>query len=336
MKKTIFTLLTALTPFSAHTFENTCYQETNYCNSFNSYCKWYIHTDYLYLNACRAGLDYAIETDKNETTLIVGPGEINQLHRKSNSGARIQVGYCFDCNADINLKYTFFQTEHSHRTHFCEGAGATRIHPGDSLMGPNHVKLADPQYQLKYNVVDGEMGSWFSHNGFLNVRPYIAFRYASINQDMKTLYQDEISIETHIKQSVDLQGYGIMAGADGRFNVCDCVFLVARAAGGALYGDFNYKTFIEDNRNETLMTRVDTYGSDCRTVLSTEVSLGLELDLCSICGKNLILALGYELHTWLGLADFPDFTGSQLSNKVMRDNNTLLLQGLFVRLGASF
>ena len=290
----------------------------------------------MYFNSCYSGLDYAVNTDNNETTLIVGPGEVNRVHDKWDSGARFNLGYCFECNTDINLRYTFFEMKNDHEKLFAQGAGATRSHPGDVLMAPNFLKIAHPEYQLKYNVIDFEMGSWSSQNCFLNTRPYIAFRYASIDQEMKTKYEDEVFVTTNIHQAVDLNGYGVMAGADARYNLCDCYFIVARVSGGARYGDFNYKTFIEDSRSTTTEIRVDTRGYDCHALLSTEVSLGLELNLCSICGKNFIFALGYELHTWLGLTDFPDFTGSAFSNKGMRDDQTLMLHGLFVRLGASF
>ena len=140
----------------------------------------------------------------------------------------------------------------------------------------------------------------------------------------------------HVKQKVDMNAYGVMMGADGRYHLCDCFYLTGRISSGALYGDFDYSNLQTEHISTTPKTLVDTWGHDCRAVFSSEVSIGLEFFLCDMCGSDLIFSFGYELHTMFDMVDFLDFSDDVSTSKVTRDNASLMLHGLFVRLGASF
>jgi Legionella pneumophila major outer membrane protein precursor len=302
-------------------------------------CDFTASVDYLYWNVCRSGLDTIISRDHGCEQSSKVLGDVHYIDHEWNSGFRVQLGYKCDDSYDLSLRYTHFKANPDQHISCIDGS-ATRLHPLMEAASCFQETSVDAEYDIKYNVLDLELGSWMKHGCNGHLRPFVGFRYASIDQEVDALYILPLPTPTHVyasKQTSDLDSYGVTLGFDFRHQLCDSFNVIGRVAGGAHYGDFSYATNQANIIDPCSVKQfVNVHGHDCRAVYSSEVAIGLEYDFCGFCGTDFSIAVGYELQTWHDLMDFQDFTDGDFPTKITRNDASLLLHGLFVRLGAEF
>lgn len=312
-------------------------------------CNNYMYGEFVYWYTCRSGLDYVIETDNPASTSLPNPGKILRPDNGWNSGFRVGFGQrCID-DKDIAFRYTYYQNTTADTRTFEDNhsGGATRLHPDISALADNpnlpNLNQAKMESYLGLNLVDIEIGAWSPKSFCLMIRPFGALRLSWIQHKLLTGYPENIETPTRtteIKQKINMQAYGVVTGADGRYLICDSFYLAGRVSLGGLYGIFD-RSSIEGEKDLTtpgaqLDTLLNVFDRECKAVLSTEASLGIEAVLGELSGSEILFSLGYELHTWQDLVDFLDFPSGTLTSKMMRDNSSLMFHGVYARLSASF
>lgn len=291
----------------------------------------YLSIDYLHWNICRSGLDFSIN---GNDPLIVGPGQLTTFETDSDNGYRIYFSQSLGQCGYVGARYTYY---HAHPTtnilydpidEFV--AGATRLAPASgSLFGPNDLLNVDADYSILFNMIDLEIGTCDYTFKCFSWRPFLAARFAWVDQHIKTTYT---SIATaSIQQDMNMDSYGAICGVQTAYKLVDKFNITARATTGALYGSFDRKVIEENLTTELIST--DVVAHSCRPIICSEVSINLEYNAARICHSQLTLGIGYELHTFFNFEDFIDFPSSSVTSKIMRDTSSLLFHGVIARAG---
>lgn len=306
----------------------------------------YIYGDVLYWHLCRSNLDLAIQADTTETpSLIVGTGPVLYSDKDSEFGFRLGIGTRTFYGVDYALRYTYFRGESQDPIDLTDPlrSGATRLPPTSSPdFGPNNVIYIDPFYKLTLKSIDVEAGFIKKMNCRTFIRPFIAFRTIWVDEDVQDYYADDfLAPKTSQQYYAEMQtkGYGANGGFDFNFVIHPCLSITGRSSIAALLGEQNSTTSVESdiniNPDPTILLYVENDRA-YRTLITTDVSIGLTAGLFSICCTQINASLGYELHTIHGIPDFQDFPSSEVTSKLMRDTATVLLHGLYGRLEAAF
>lgn len=140
-----------------------------------------------------------------------------------------------------------------------------------SSHGENHGK-----YDLNLDVIDIELGANLSFCcDNLHLRPFVGTRLAWVEEKI-TANGDS--------NSIDHDAYGIYVGAEAHYNLCGSLSLVARGDFGILHADLDHNYHNGTSRDD-----------ECHYVYTNDLFVGLEYDLCDICGWDTSVSAGYEV-----------------------------------------
>lgn len=233
------------------------------------------------------------------------------------SGYRITAGYMCPNDWLIDARYTHYHGKAS-----------------DFFTDPNDVgELYYPTYTLNYNTLNFEVGSWFNYHCTSRIRPYVSlcFSWLDIHHDFKNVTDGTTPTSSGENITDDIDAYGFNIGFDFKYDLCKRFDFVLKTAFGAHYGNIDWE--IELLNDDVVNARY--YGKDCQLLFSSEIAIGLETNFCTLCGTKIAGSIGYEFHGWNNIEKPVGFGGINFSS-IYFNSTSILLHGLYVRLGASF
>lgn len=262
--------------------------------------------------ARRNGLDYASFNNPVTTT----PTSLRSLDYDWQGGVRGGIGYRFASGWEAQWNYTHYRTSDSDSID-------TAAVPNNALLSTRSVLDVEmtevgASSSLNYNVHDLEVGKRFCLDCKSDMRLFAGFRWADIDQDFDSTYayQDLFSrtITGEIANPINMQGYGLRAGMQGRWKWGRGFSLFAQGAGSVLVGEFKTRQYEEDTDTGVLINFQDSY-SQAVPVLEAAAGLAWQRGPWEVSG-------GYELNSWFNMASL---------NRASYD---MILDGFFLR--ASF
>jgi len=293
----------------------------------------------LYWDASRDGLDYAM-TDANGGSDPL-KGDVKRLDPDWNAGFRGELGYRAGNGLDILVRGMFFDTDADDSETDIDGyLTGTRIYLPDSVVEALDAEFASAEYDIDLWMIDLESGYWFQTLENLRLRPFAAFRYASIEQDMSSMYcggrtcefgADEIDV---VDQDVDWWGAGLMLGLDGDWNFWRGFSLFGRGAVGVLGGKYESNFSYYDGLAEE--GQIDADDNDSLFTPVFEAKGGVGYRILDRDRFALEFQTGYEFMSFLNSPDFLTFDGDDEFIGVESGDVNLMFHGAFFRLMGRF
>jgi hypothetical protein len=287
------------------------------------------YIDFLHWGAHRQGMDVAV-VGLTDGEIALGVAE---LGFGRDGGLRIGLGYQFASGWDVSWNYTYFSTDASLALQ--PTADNPIILSQSMLNGFQQFTEGDFTFaaRLNYHVNDLEFGRWINIDESTAFRLFGGFRWAIIDQRISSRFGDAGDDdfwqqgETYSgtgEQTINMDGYGLRLGSEGRWNVGRGFSLFGKGSASVLAGHFNYR-FTETGTEYVNGVVVDTntlVARDTQTQLVPvlEVAAGVNWAY-----KQLELSAGYELAGWFNMATRIGGAGVSVSS------NDLLLDGFFLR-----
>ncbi|MBS0628694.1 MAG: hypothetical protein JSS30_00545 [Verrucomicrobia bacterium] len=283
----------------------------------------------VYWSSHQDGMEYAIDNEVTQPVLQTIPNNriLNQLanaeykHPGSHWdwGFKLGIGYCSSCDGwDVNLLWTWYRGRHTHDldtdntdnhsviplwTNFVPGAGGVLFATDSEI-----------HWKLKLNLVDLELGRGYWVSRYLNIRPFVGLRYASIKQDTAITYRggswaavtgqdagNQNAFNDYVDLENDYRGAGLRAGLGSEWNFGCGWALYGNLATSIIYGrfDVDHKEYIR-LANITPHSTADILDTNeslraLRAILDLDLGIQWSTMFCS-CKYGLTVMLGWESH----------------------------------------
>lgn len=302
--------------------------------------EWKVYGDWIYWNTRRCQLDYATPFDSIATTAI---GNVSSVCPGYESGFR--VGISRECgNTFYDLFYTYYRPDASDTTTNVDGnLAGSRIVENFTALIPGTIALAKGKWNLDYDEVNLLMGYKLCSRPCVESYVVGGFKYASIDQDFESFYSETADITTNVdkvKESIDLNAYGVNFGLKGKYTFCKCFNLFANASHDVLLGDFNrkftYDTSIDGGTTFTQSVNLKDESWCMLGVYNLAFGLGYDMSFKGCWCADLSFSVGYEFHQWVNTLDFLDYQNESQEITFDRHLQSLGFDGLFVQLSVGF
>jgi len=292
------------------------------------------------------GMEYAIvnhvqnpyDTENNVDVIALNHlVDAEYKHPNSNWdwGFKIGAGYCSPCDGwDVNLQWTWFRnTSRSHLdygyssnasiiplwsnfvTQFADVSDQDPITDGSAIAATD----ATSNWKLDLYLVDFELGRAFWVSRYLNIRPFVGVRYASIEQKNQITYNggawsqfnltvdaldySQPALNDYVRLKNDYHGAGLRAGLGSEWNFGCGWALYGNLAASIVYGKFTvrHKEKIRQATNtpHNHITILDADESLRASRAILDMTLGVQWStmFCS-CKYGFTAMLGWEQHTF--------------------------------------
>ena len=312
---------------------NTCDPCEITCDMCDPCGGWSVELDWLYWHLRRCELTYA--TTGSDDHLYVKSVDLSY-----DNGLRLGVfKECGDVN--FGIRYTRYCYDDSQTVidtvYDVKPARSGNVFI-NSEIAINHYDFDMDVFELesRYALLDDcDSSAW----------AFAGFRYASIDQKLKTLYgadatdvsgSGELNAILVVSERNDMDGYGLYLGAASNFSAFSCLDVYGSFSIGTMIAEFerDYKVIVK-YEGETEVTQ--HWSDDCYKILTNlDFAVGVGYDLCDICCVDWSLTLGYEFHHWMNTLDFILAETDGDIFEIDRHSEDLGFDGLFVRLTGTF
>jgi len=290
-------------------------------NEYNSCCcegvydsEWTLYADYLYWRTRRCDLDFALQYGGDSVQPI--GRELYSVEPEYNSGYRIGVVRQCDC-LFFDLAYTHFHDEQKNGVQSVLIDGVLDLSdtflPTRTFVTPGGTStLAKSAWDLDYDVVDILAGYGLSNCGCLETYVFGGLKLAFIDQRLYTTYDREVVTLTFepysVKQTYDLDAYGIDLGIGANYTLCGCFNFYGRFYYDVLLGNID-RAFIQNPELTTGVSTIDLRDTCWAAINVANLAFGVGYDykFCGCCVNSLSISIGYEFHKWINLLDFYQF-----------------------------
>jgi len=274
---------------------------------------WVLNIQGFYWNAHQEGLDYAITNDvladawHTDATYVDAESKTPDFDW--DFGFKFGIGYDTTCDGwDFGATWTWYKGKANDHIEAEQDDNDVIIallsnHPTEFLLSlATDVKS---HWELDLNLVDLELGRKFWSGKRLALRPFIGFRYASIEQDYDVEYKggDFTPLNDKVKMDNDFTGFGIRAGLNSVWNLGCGWGIYGNLALSSVYGRF--KVEIEEEARESQSPYDKTKYTDYKrhfraNRLMTDLAIGVQWSaLFCECQYGFTIALGWEQHIFL-------------------------------------
>lgn len=293
-------------------------------------CDWglFINAEYLYWYAKENRLPFGAVTQSVEAlsngaefTAVVPLKDV-YIGSRWDSGFRVGIGYNSSCDGwDVHLNYTWMCNSKSESENFPPFEGATGVPAvGDSVFAspwilPDgtswttfYTTLNRAKWNLRYHVLDLELGKKYWLSRCFNLRPHAGLRGAWTRQNYRVTNISEfdesdlvISIENRFRNKY--WGVGFKAGIDPTWYFSSCFALYAQFEGSLLWGEFEGRK--EESYQETGSSSETSLAyTACNDFYGMQsifgLGLGLRYEDTFCCDRyQFTLDLGWEHHLWI-------------------------------------
>lgn len=319
-------------------------------NEYNPFCShpkqsFYIMGEWLYWKFTEGGTDYAI-THGETTGIVPDPAlptaKANTLHFNWKSGFRVGTGYHFmDKGWDLFASYSQISAN-------AHGSTSGSLYPLLSYQGANtniQVSNAAAMWNIKFKVIDFEIGRQFNIAPSLTIRPQFGVKAAMINQGSHVNYTNNnvlflpglgIGDTDTVLEKNDFRGIGLRTGINTTWEM---------GAGFGFYGSgaasllvSRIKTHQTQNQflelvgldTSTLVTNIDMKSKFFPLLPVVEIQFGLEWGQ-TFCDDTLRIGfnVGVEGQYWWKQNYLEHFTATNSDAPVyVRPTEDLSLYGL--------
>lgn len=272
--------------------------------SSNSTPRNYASLEILYWKATEGGAD-----NWSKTISSPGTSQTAQMYEAPfnwNEGLRLSAGLFFAADSDAFLTLTHYTTTAKNNAlgivYSSLDANYFANNTNGANFGPSYSS-ANINWKIKYNTADISIGHNFSVDRVLSLHPHLDLKFASINQDIKTNWNNPTTTSTFTSATENLKNN--FSGVGPGFSV-DTLwpiytgerqsFSIAGNFGAALlYGEWSFSDVYNNNKPTTI-----TVTSDSIRGLSPMINglLGLQWSL-KLSASEMKIRLGYEEQVWL-------------------------------------
>lgn len=331
ISNTFFILVASLSLFVT----DSCFSYSNITKSFYDLSCTYggFSFDLLIWETCRPNLDYA------GVGLI--PVDIFKIDSKFDCGFRLGIHKRVFNGTKVELLYTHFTN--NLKSHLNEGSIVpTRlILDVDQAPIPEYKPPLKSGYQLNLNYLDIQIV--FNDNPYcydILLQPFLAIRYTSLKENMSTFYtiEPETDGSMNLKEGSRTSGTGGIIGCQGCFYLFPCISFDGRISIGGHFGNHHLNTnqFSLPSSGSTETPILNTNLNNVHTFFTSELSIGLTLDLPQICLYLPQIHFGYEMNNWYDLSDFLQIIQDSYVISSSRNSTNLALHGFYLRADVNF
>lgn len=278
------------------------------------YENFFIHADALYVTTAEDGLDFGesrngpcralnVDTTSKIETLIPG----FDRHFAWRAG----IGYEDPCGC---LGFNFNWTHLLNKAQRKYKSNTIPFWIFWSLDDSNEAMLANKSkahLNLNLNLYDLECGKYFAFSDWMQWRPHIGLRYASIDQHYKIHSQAPANegdgVDTdRLFMTNDYKGVGLRGGLDVKWDI-GCGFnLFGSLAGSILWGTFDLKSYHNFQSTSTAETNFILKMTDHlhSAKANTDLALGLSWCYPLLCAQWMEFSLAYEYHLFFNQNQF--------------------------------
>ena len=283
---------------------------------------WLAGVDYLNWKLRRRGLDYAVAEDGTATTL--GSGRIQNLEFSRDSGVRASLGYQFDTLWQLRFGYTWFDADDVASSVRPPGTGqlfATRSHPVNN----EEADTASAFGSFDLQVFDLEAARWMRLDNVSSLRVFAGLRFADIEENLIFDYDGRDFTNGRITNPVNLNGFGIRSGLEGRWDMFERLSLFGRAAVSVMFANITSRLTETDFAGAVVIAdEVDEY-DQALPVLEAMLGAAYHFDRFEVSG-------GYELSNWFNLGERATFNDDANEGNYGPFSTDLLLEGFVLQL----
>jgi len=235
-------------------------------------------------------------------------GNCNEVKMGWSPGFRVGFGYKLPHDGwDIKGAYTYFRTD---------GEDTTTDYDEDELSplflnagsADEDIELAEPKNEVALDIVDIDIGRRTQVSESISVRPFVGFRWASIDNSITTMYYEDFENRIdddhyYVKMESEADLYGIRAGADLDMKIGHGFGAYGTGAVSLLTGEID--TLWHDHELEDGGLAVQTWydhATMTRSVVVPVVQLagGISYERKMADNINMKLSLGYEINHFIG------------------------------------
>ena len=282
---------------------------------------WSAGIDYLNWKLRRRGLDFAVLEDGTATTL--GSGRIQNLEFSRDSGVRASLGYQFDTLWQLRFGYTWFDAEDVDSAVRPPGTGqlfATRSHPVNN----EEADTANAFGSFDLQVFDLEAARWLVLDNVSSLKLFAGLRFADIEENLIFDYDGRDFTNGRIENPVNLNGFGVRSGLEGRWDLFERLSLFGRAAASVMFANITSRLTETDFAGAVVIAdEIDEY-EQALPVL--EAMLG-----AAYHWEGFELAGGYELSNWFNLGERAMFNDAANEGNYGPFSTDLLLEGFVLQ-----
>lgn len=251
-------------------------------------------------------------------------GRVREVNPDSRAGLRVGGGYRLESGWGVGLTYSYLQSRDGLTV--AAPAGGT-VYP--LLTRPGIVDRADTAFAtagITYQLFDLDFSKTVALDKHLSLTTFGGVRFVNLNTDLGADYDSQLARQAAVRTTSKFIGAGPTAGATATWTAGP-VGLFGTARGGLVYGRFD-GTYAEANGGVGLADVSDrSFG------VAPVVSVGVG---GSYAWRGVSLAVGYEVTQWFGAISRPTFTDDFADGRVARRRTDLSLDGVFIRLTASY
>lgn len=268
-----------------------------------------LSAEFIYWKALQDGLEFVTNVDTNAVDHIQ-TADVEDLEWQFKPGFRAGVGYVFGNHDawDVRANWTHLHSkiEGSDALEDPEIAIPTLIPTwGGGILGISATE-AEAKWNLKYNVVDLEVGRDYFVSKALSLRPHMGFRYADIKQHYTVDYTDatiagaEVKKETSFEADNDFKGFGLRSGAGLTWNFTPHFGIVGQVSGSLLAGKFDVSEEFSGFQGTTPTEQSFVFDGDSQRRVRANIEAQLGFAICHTFAKGnwMRLFVGYDVVNW--------------------------------------
>ncbi len=292
--------------------------------------------EYLLWHANESGLAYGVKVGTAATDI----GTVQNIRFDWDSGFRVGVGYRIPHDKwEITANWTRFTTDASGHTSASSSVlfpeWATEISSG----APGAISSMSGKWNMRLNILDGEMGRYFMVTRWLALKPHFGIRGAWIKQTYKTNLDGGFAalpaltavITDHLKIKNDFKGVGLRGGLDSEWTLYERLSIYGNAAYSLIYGNFSLNQHEQRQlAGAAVLSTVNNVHNSFQQIVSIgELAIGLRWDH-TFCNEWVALRLqaGWEFNAYFGQNQFAHFgTGMASPLSFVANNDDLTIQG---------
>ncbi len=187
---------------------------------------------------------------------------------------------------------------------------------------------AAADYEINFQMVDASYRAILFRDSSYSVNYLVGLRYAHLDQQFRGAFT--VLGERTVDTNIQFNGIGARVGLDGEQLVGRGFLVYGQAFGNLLAGRFS-----ADFQQEFNLAGVEATAGieDNRVVPQVELELGLGWQ--DSCGKLRVRA-GYYLGAWFNIATTPTWIDAVQANNVTEVNESLLFDGMSIRVEYRF
>lgn len=293
--------------------------------SDNSY---YVFADLLSWKVSEAGADNWVQdigaAGAHQSTTVYG------VPFDSDLGLRLGAGFNSTNGWDTTLYYTGYHTTATDsQTGNLASAylGNFWVNNTDgSGFGPSY-QSADMNWDINFNTLDLDFGHEFIVKNIMSLHPFIGFKLASINQDVKTNWYNPIGVNNFTqgteKITNDFDGIGPAIGVDLSFKLFEhtksALSILGSFSGALMYGHWDLNDVYTNDQPTT-----KTVDNSDMTSAAPMISGFLGLQWTERFNKvDTTVRLGYEEQIWYDQLRFYSYNMGRLHDELTLQGGTL-------------